>query len=190
MEQVQILQDVIAKFCRSSGQKVNEQKSVIMFSKNVSNSLARSISHELRFKLTKQLGKYLGTQLVQGRFSKDYYKELIVKVETKLSRWKASSMSLAGRATLARSVLQSIPVFSMQTALLPRLVIQKLDKAVRDFIWGEGGEKRKLHLLSWEQICRPRSKGGLGLNNLASRNEALVMKLVWRYRQEPNALWA
>ncbi|CAN1122260.1 hypothetical protein LINPERHAP2_LOCUS1265 [Linum perenne] len=40
-------------------------------------------------------------------------------MDKKLSSWKAKSLSLAGRVTLAQSVLSAIPAYAMQTSLLP-----------------------------------------------------------------------
>ncbi|EEF47861.1 conserved hypothetical protein [Ricinus communis] len=46
-----------------------------------------------------------------------------------------------------------------------------------------------MHLLSWEKICAPKSKGSLGLRKAMEINHVLLMKLGWNLISKPNALW-
>ena len=61
---------------------------------------------------------------------------------------------------------------------------------MRNFLWngayGEGGD----HLVSWNNISRPKEKGGLGIGNLRSKNKALLFKWLWRFPKERETLWA
>ena len=50
-------------------------------------------------------------------------------------------------------------------------------------------EKNKLALIKWENICKPKELGGLGIKNLNWKNEALGTKLVWKIHQERNGKW-
>ena len=121
-------------FCGASGQKVNLEKSVIFFSENVHRDLANSIIHESGIKGTKQLGKYLGMPVLQKRINKETFGEVIEKVSSKLAGWKSRFLSLAGRITLTKSVLTSIPVHTMSTISLPISTLNQLDKIARGFI--------------------------------------------------------
>lgn len=58
--------------------------------------------------------------------------------------------SMAGRVTLAKSILQVVPMYSMQSFLLPKLLYYELDRKSRNFIWGSMDESRKPHLVNWE----------------------------------------
>uniref|UniRef100_A0A151UIN4 Ribonuclease H protein At1g65750 family n=1 Tax=Cajanus cajan TaxID=3821 RepID=A0A151UIN4_CAJCA len=50
----------------------------------------------------------------------------------------------------------------MQTQWLPSGACDQLDALSRRFLWrGEGA--RKLHLVKWETLTRPRKEGGLGV---------------------------
>jgi len=44
---------------------------------------------------------------------------------------------MAGRATLIKSSMTSIPLYAMQTTLLPQKVSQTLDKYSWRFLWGD-----------------------------------------------------
>ena len=49
-------------------------------------------------------------------------------------------------------------------------------------------EKRKLHLVRWNKIAKPKKEGGLGLQAARAKNIALLAKLNWRLYQEKEAL--
>lgn len=38
-----------------------------------------------------------------------------------------------------------------------------------------------MSLVAWDQVCKPKSKGGLGLRRIFTLNEALLSKQVWRW---------
>lgn len=44
-------------------------------------------------------------------------------------------------------------------------------------------------MVSWDSICQPKMKGGLGLNNLFQMNEALLMKINWNIIVSLTSLW-
>ena len=67
------------------------------------------------------------------------------KVKLNLAGWKASMLSLAGRATLIQTTTAAIPVYSMQTAKVPLGVCDEIGKGNRNFLWGGTEAKRKLH---------------------------------------------
>lgn len=69
---------------------------------------------------TRELGKYLGMPILQKRMNKETFGEILERVSARLAGWKSKSLlSLAGRITLTKSVLASIPVHSMSAILLP-----------------------------------------------------------------------
>lgn len=178
--QIKIIRKVLEKFCLASGQKVSLEKSKIFFSDNVSRDLASLISNESGIQSTRELGKYLGMPILQKRINKDTFGEVVEKVSSRLAGWKGRFLSMAGRITLTKAVLSSIPVHTMSTITLPQATIQRLDKLSRDFIWGSDGDQRRQHLLSWEKICVPKREGGLGIRLTTEMNKALLAKLGWR----------
>lgn len=49
--------------------------------------------------------------------------------------------------------------------------------------------KKKIHLMKWKKVCMHRHKGGLGLDNLGSRNSALLLKWWWKWFSERRRMW-
>ncbi|OMO54892.1 putative ribonuclease H protein [Corchorus olitorius] len=52
------------------------------------------------------------------------------------------------------------------------------------------GCKRKLHLLNWDEVTKPKSHGGLGLKDARNTNKVHLGKLVWNFKRNPNSIWA
>lgn len=161
VQQAHVIKSILDSFCRCSGQKVNLGKSKIMFSPNINDILGSQFSNILEFETTNDLSSYLGVPIITGRKGKDAYAFIVDKVRSKLTGWKAKTLSFAGRVTLAQSCIMSIPMYVMQAASLPASICDEVEKLCRDFIWGSSSESRKCHLVSWESICRPKEEGAL-----------------------------
>ena len=189
VSQVRVIRKVLENFCEASGQKVSLDKSVIFFSENVHRDLATLISNESGIKGTKELGKYLGMPVLQKKINKETFGEVVEKVSSKLAGWKRKFLSLAGRITLTKSVISSIPVHTMSTIALPASTLGQLDKIARSFIWGSSEGNRKQHLIAWDKICTPKREGGLGIRKAKEMNVALLGKLGWRLLNTHEALW-
>jgi len=49
--------------------------------------------------------------------------------------------------------------------------------------------ERKPHLVAWDTVIKEKTQGGLGIRSMRQLNLAFVMKLGWRLKTEPSALW-
>ncbi|CAN1181268.1 hypothetical protein LINPERHAP2_LOCUS35286 [Linum perenne] len=76
--------------------------------------------------LTRDIGRYLGVLVLNGRVAYDKYQDIMERINFKLSRWKAKALALTGRVTLALSVRQAIPAYAMQTCVLPIKIVMRL----------------------------------------------------------------
>ena len=65
----------------------------------------------------------------------------------------------------------------------------KIERLQRDFLWPGVGKGKRYHLVSWDAVCKPRVKGGLGIGKIPLRNCALLGKWLWRYPRESTTLW-
>lgn len=128
-------------------------------------------------------------QLHHKRVGKDCFQGVVDKVKERLSSWKTTSFSLAGRSTLVSAVSSAIPNYTMQTAHFPSNVCDALDKQNRSFLWGSTEEHRRTHLVAWEEVCKEKKHGGLGMRNARCQNNALLMKLGWGLVKKRDALW-
>jgi len=67
--------------------------------------------------------------------------------------------------------------------------LDKIEKAERSFIWGNQEGGKKMHVVSWNTITRPKVYGGITMCNLKHMNLACNMKLGWMLRNDGNSLW-
>jgi exonuclease III len=181
---------VLEDFCCVSGQKINLSKSKAFFSPNVSPENRISLCDILRVSSTPDLGRYLGFPLNSSGRNTRASNFIVERVQAKLSNWKAKLLSPAGRLVLIQAVTSAVPAYYMQSTALPTSICSTLDRINRNFLWGSSEEKKKMHMVGWDKICRAKSLGGLGLYACKPRNVALLAKLNWRLLQEKDALWA
>ncbi|XP_058726375.1 uncharacterized protein LOC131597715 [Vicia villosa] len=50
--------------------------------------------------------------------------------------------------------------------------------------------KRSIHWVKWETVCKPKEKGVLGLRDVGEINKALLYKWKWRILKEDKAIWS
>ncbi|CAJ2631177.1 unnamed protein product [Trifolium pratense] len=92
--------------------------------------------------------------------------------------------------TLINSVLSSLPLYFFSFFKAPVCVLKELVNIQRKFLWGGSSENKKICWVSWDTICLPKEKGGLGIKNLNLFNQALLSKWKWRGICEPNSSWS
>ncbi|KAL9683288.1 hypothetical protein QQ045_015108 [Rhodiola kirilowii] len=57
------------------------------------------------------------------------------------------------------------------------------------FLWQGNCDKKGSHLVKWEDVCRDKVEGGLGLKNIEGVNYAMVIGQMWGKRESRSSLW-
>jgi hypothetical protein len=70
IEQAHCVLPCLDMFCQASGQKINNHKTQVFFSKNVDNELKEEILQHTGFSQVNNFGKYLGANIELGRTSR------------------------------------------------------------------------------------------------------------------------
>lgn len=109
-------------------------------------------------------------------------------VKTNLESWKGVHLSFVGRITLAKAIIKAIPTYSIMTSTLPKASLKEIQKAQRAFIWGDSKVGKKVHIVSWDNITKPKCMGGLRIRNLIDMNRACLFKLEWSLNNGYNSL--
>ena len=63
----------------------------------------------------------------------------------------------------------------MQTTVLLRGTTSSIDRAIRDFLWGDTPTQRHVHLIKWDTLTKPKTYGGLGIRDSNTTNDAFLM---------------
>lgn len=115
---------------------------------------------------------------------------MINKLQDKTQKWTSRSLNLVGMLVLTKAILQSVPIFMFSSLLAPKGVMKLCRNIQRDFLWGKGEENKKWALVAKEKICKRKTHGGLGLDDLEVLNKFLGAKLCWRWLKDIDAPWA
>lgn len=188
-KQLNCVMETLKLFCNISGQEVSQEKTSIIFSKNVPRSMKTKLNQSSKYKAVGKFGKYLGVPLSGKKLGKKDFQYMVDQIASKLSFWKQNNLSLAGRITLAKSVIEEIPLYPMMTTKLPKTCIKEIHGMQCKFIWGDSNEKRRIHVVGWEMLTEPKALGGVGLRNLEVVNIVCLMKLGWKLHNRSTDLW-
>ncbi|XP_039061969.1 uncharacterized protein LOC120206360 [Hibiscus syriacus] len=158
LEQLDVIQRVLRDFCYSSGHQVSQAKTNICFSSNVDLNLCSEISDGYQFTHVEDLGRYLGVPLLLKRVTRGTFAYIVQRVHDRLAGRKLKTLSLAGRVTLAKSVLINIPSYVMQTNRIPKAVCEEIKRLTRNFISGYTDTTKGVNLVCWDQVLHSKYK--------------------------------
>ncbi|XP_058753770.1 uncharacterized protein LOC131626954 [Vicia villosa] len=134
--------------------------------------------------------KFLGIWVGEGASKRRVWKDVVANIMSSLSLWKGRKISIGGRATLIGPVLNVIPIFTLSFFKAPSKTIQEIRGLLSNFLWNGNVNKRSIHWVKWENVCKPREKGGLGIRDVGDMNRSLLLKWKWRILKEDNAIWS
>ncbi|XP_049406369.1 uncharacterized protein LOC125870045 [Solanum stenotomum] len=93
------------------------------------------------------------------------------------------------RLQVVNVVLFSIHNFWGAVFILPQSILKEIDMLCRDYLWGRSDEKRKIALVSWENVCYPKRQCGLNIKGSRTCNIASVGQLIWQIIMHKESLW-
>ena len=177
-------------FALMSGLAINYNKSAFISWKRDDYPWVNEIANDVGCMHARPPFTYLGFPLGSNFSRYDAWKPVIRNIENRLASWKVRLLSRAGRLTLIKSVLNSLPVYFMTLFQMPKTVAAKIVKLQRRFFWGgTAGESKCCPPIKWSEIELPREMGGLGVGNILHKNLILLFKWWWRFSDSDNTLW-
>ena len=138
-----------------SGLKINFSKSMLV-GVNTSVSELQECAKLLKCKSGELPFSYLGLPLGADPSRISTWQPIVERFKKRLALWKRNLLALGGRITFIKSILANLSIYFM-----PVTIANQLEKLQRQFLWGDGEKKRKIHLISWDSIAKKKSMVGL-----------------------------
>jgi hypothetical protein len=110
------------------------------------------------------------------------YNFIYSKFHAKFAIVKANKLNHVGRLQYIKSVLSSIPVYYMSTVLFSKSFITKINAIIRKFWWAgvqDENPTNPIAFRSWDDICKPKHQGGLGIRDMKLINKSLIIQTAW-----------
>jgi hypothetical protein len=161
----------------NTGLSINKAKSKCFFSKGTSNKEA--LCDAIRISKGRLPVKYLGITLSYNYPKAIHFLPLLDKLRSKIEGWMVHSLNFAERVELIKSVISGITSYWYMSYNLPQSIMKEIERICANFLW-----KGKVHSLSWENICKPKKEGGLGLRPIKELCQSAGMKRIWRLLTE------
>jgi len=132
---------------------------------------------------------YLGVRIGANMNHIAGWQDVINKFKSRMSKWKAKTLSVGGRLTLIKAVLGSVAIYNMSIFKTPITIINTLESIRNNFFLGADVDERKLTWVKWKKTLASKKDGGLGIGSLYGFNRALLYKWKWRFLDNPTSLW-
>ncbi|GJW41141.1 RNA-directed DNA polymerase, eukaryota [Tanacetum coccineum] len=155
-------------FCLASGLCINIHKCSLIGVEGINFDKVCIRANVIGCEATKPPFKYLGV-LVGNNISRTHNWDVVInKVLSRLSKWKAKTLSIGGRYTLTKSVLSALPTYSFSLFKVPIGVLNPLETIRSKFFRGVDADSRKISWFSWEKVITSKEAIHGNCGNLSS----------------------
>ena len=111
---------------------------------------------------------------------RQHYLPLLENIRGRISTWTCRFLSYAGRLQLIKSVIMSIVNFWATVFRLQSQCSKETEKLCSACLWTGPELKSTGAKVVWQDICKTKSEGGLGIRPLKEVNHVYGVKLIWR----------
>ncbi|GKF09148.1 RNA-directed DNA polymerase, eukaryota, partial [Tanacetum coccineum] len=133
--------------------------------------------------------KYLGITVGDNMSRHSAWSIVMQKIQSRLSSWKAKTLSIGGRLTLLKAVLGAVPLYFMSIYKVPKGVLHEMERIRNKFFIGADPSDRKINWVAWNNVLATKKRGGLGVSSYFALNRALLLKWFWRFLSKDGSLW-
>lgn len=182
------LKEILQSFAVSTGLKVNFAKSSLV-PINIEPARATVLADAFGCQVGAMPFTYLGLPLGTRRPLVNEYLPLLNRIERRMMGL-STFLSYAGRLVLVNSVVTSMPNFYLCTLKFPAWFIKQIDSYKKHCLWDKGDINRKGGcLVAWENACKSKEQGGLGIIDIKTQNTSLLMKFLHKFYNHEDIPW-
>jgi hypothetical protein len=182
------LKELLRTFSASTGLKVNYNKSM-MVPLNITQDNLELLANVFGCQQGCLPFTYLGLPMGTSRPKIKHFLPVMQKIERRLS-CTSLFLSQVGKLEMVNSVFSSSAIYYSGTLKLHKGVIKQLDRYRRHCLWrGADLNSRKPSKAAWPMVCKPKKQGGLGVLDLSSQNEAMLLKFLHKFFSQADIPW-
>ncbi|WZZ40579.1 hypothetical protein YC2023_036838 [Brassica napus] len=182
------IKDVMCQFKNWPGLDTNETKTEIFYGgyTDIQISVLSDLSG---YKRGEFQTRYLGLPLSPKRISAATLQPFIDRITSKLHSWTVKFLSFAGKVKMIYSVIYGMVNFWSSVFVLPKWFYAKVDSLCSGFLWKNCTTSASGARVSWLNICKPKSEGGLGIRQLEEFELVFRLKRAWMFFTGSGSLW-
>lgn len=98
-------------------------------------------------------------------------------------------LSKVGITQLINSTLSSLSSHIKKAFLLPKGILNIIDRKSTNFFYGHTENNRKIHTINQDRITRPKLLGGLGIKRAEHQNKVHLLNSIWRFFNSLDKEW-
>ena len=182
------LKVILQTFSSSTGLKVNYSKSMLV-PINLSDDRATFLAQTFGCVLGTLPFTYLGLPLEISKPKIVDFLPLVTRCERRVACTSAF-LYQAGRLEVTNAIFTALPMYFMSTFRLHKTIIKQIDKYRKHCLWrGADINAKQPPKTTWEYVCLPKKEGGLGVLNLKTQNEALLLKHLHKFFNRLDIPW-
>ncbi|XP_028555324.1 uncharacterized protein LOC110094857 [Dendrobium catenatum] len=166
------------RFAEASNLAVNPTKSSIIFSKNV--TAPSLIADLLGIQNTNVLLTYLGLPISPSRLKFSHFQPLMSKISALLAGWKVKFLSFAGRLQFLKYTIADTIAYWIRGAIIHKRCRTLISKLCSKFLLHGDTEAKKMHLIAWNSITKPKIHGGLGIHSFDALYFGTAASFIWK----------
>lgn len=165
---------IIEDYANLSGLNINNQKSELFLSLSCRSQKERWYMGIIGVNSVANPSKYLGVELGHLNARKRFFTPVIERIKNKIKGWKGKLLSQGGKITLINFILTRTQNYLLSCFKAPENVCEEIDKCEMNFWWGHENNENKLHMTSWNKLCKLKRQSGLSIRRTATMNNALL----------------
>jgi hypothetical protein len=133
-------------------------------------------------------GKYLGLPIYIGREMTKAFAYIMEKIWKRIIGWKERFLSKVAKEILIKGVAQAIPTYAMSCFDITKSLCDDISRMICRYWWSQMDDEHKAHWVSWPNMMKPKSEGGLGFKDIHAFNLSMLARQGWRLLQAPESL--
>ena len=105
----------------------------MFFSASISAEQMTKVRDIFQLKIVSKHEKYLGLPSMIGRKKVSFFKDIKLRILSKISSWQSKLFSSGGKETLIKAVAQAIPAYAMSVFRLPTTLCEDIRRVIAGF---------------------------------------------------------